>query len=220
MSTIKAVILDLDGTLLDTAPDLGAALNIQLAKHNYPDVPFEQIRPLASHGSKALVKLGFNIDEQHPDFASLRQEYLNIYSEHSCNLTTLFPGMTDVLAYLQNKQIPWGIVTNKPGWLTMPILKKLALIDKTNCVVCGDTLSVTKPDPAPLLYACELLHCKPSECIYIGDAEFDIVAGHRAGIKTILAGYGYITEKDKIHEWQTDAIINSPTEILNYLNNE
>lgn len=217
MSAIKAVIFDLDGTLLDTAPDLGAALNIQLAKHNYPDVSFEQIRPIASHGSKALVKLGFKIDEQHPDFAERRQEYLNIYSEHSCNLTTLFPGMAEVLIYLQNIQIPWGIVTNKPGWLTMPILKKLEMIAKPGCVVCGDTLTTTKPDPAPLLYACNLLNCAPAECIYIGDAEFDIVAGRRAGIRTLLAGYGYISERDQINDWQVEQIINSPLEILDYL---
>jgi len=217
MSTIKAVIFDLDGTLLDTAPDLAAALNIMLAKHNYPDVPFEQIRPIASYGSKALIKLGFNIEENHPIFAALRQEFLNIYSEHSCILTILFPGMSAVLAELQKRKIPWGIVTNKPGWLTMPILKTLQLIDKTDCVVCGDTLSETKPSPAPLLYACELLHCSPAECIYIGDAEFDALAGKRAGIKTLIAGFGYISENDKVNEWGVEKVISSPVEILDYL---
>jgi phosphoglycolate phosphatase len=217
MSAIKAVLFDLDGTLLDTAPDLAAALNIQLAIHQYPGVHYEKIRPIASHGSKALVKLGFKIEENHPNFARLRQEYLNIYSEHSCNFTDLFPGMAEVLTQLEKKQIAWGIVTNKPAWLTMPILKNLNLIDKTNCVVCGDTLSVTKPDPAPLLYACEVLQRKSAECIYIGDAEFDIIAGKRAGIKTILAGYGYISEEDNIDAWQIDGMVNSPLEILDLL---
>ncbi len=217
MSLIKTVIFDLDGTLLDTAPDLAAALNIMLAKYYYPDVPFERIRPIASYGSKALIKLGFEIDETDANFERLRQEYLHIYSEHSCHLTTLFPEMPAVLAQLEQHKIPWGIVTNKPGWLTLPILKKLNLIDKTDCVVCGDTLKTNKPDPAPLLYACELLNCTPQECLYVGDAEVDVIAGQRAGIKTIVAGYGYIIEADKAHYWGAATIIHSPEDLLNYL---
>ncbi len=215
---LKAVIFDLDGTLLDTAPDLAASLNIMLAKHHRSDIPYEQIRPIASHGSKALVKLGFGIDENHPDFAGLRQEYLHIYSEHSGNLTALFLGIVEVLTWLNNQKIAWGIVTNKPGWLTMPLLKRLNLLKQTNCVVSGDTLTTSKPDPAPLLYACTLLNCSTRECIYIGDAEVDIIAGKRAGIKTILAKYGYLSEQDAINQWNPDAIIDSPIEIINHLN--
>ena len=218
MPAVKAVLFDLDGTLLDTAPDLADALNIQLTRHGKSALPFLAIRAKASHGSKALVQLGFNINEQHTDFARLRQEFFDIYQQISGQRTQLFPGMQTVLAELEQQQIPWGIVTNKPGWLTMPLLAHLNLATQAACIVAGDTLSVAKPDPAPLLHACRLLHHSPNDCIFIGDAEVDVIAGNRAAIKTYLAGYGYLNPEDKIATWQVTRIISSATEILEIIN--
>lgn len=215
---IKTILFDLDGTLLDTAPDLAAALNEMLIRHQRSPLPYANIRPVASHGSRGLLHLGFNITENDPEFADRVQEYLTIYNRHLCQQTQPFPGVTELLHYLTSRKLQWGIVTNKLAWLTEPLLTHLGLLEKTTCVVSGDTLTKRKPDPAPLLHACELLTSNPAECVYIGDAQRDIEAGKRAGMHTLVALYGYIAATDHPETWGADDMVQNATEIIAWLN--
>jgi len=217
MKKITTVLFDLDGTLLDTAPDLGFALNETLKNNHRSPLPYETIRPVASHGAKGLIQLGFNITEADPDFEKLRQEFLEIYQQHICVQTKMFPGISEVLNYLTKNNLPWGIVTNKPGWLTDPLLTKLNLPFHPGCVVSGDTVNNRKPHPEPMLYACDLLQCNPQECVYIGDAERDIQAGENANMHTLIALYGYISKDEYPETWGADAMIQSPQEIIEWL---
>lgn len=217
-SSITTVLFDLDGTLLDTAPDLAFAINTLLTDYNYPPLPFSVVRPLAGHGGKGLIKRGFGIEESHPKFTEYWEQFLDLYHTHICEQTCLFPGMEEVLSYLAENNLLWGIVTNKPTWLTEPLLKQLMLFEKTICIVCGDTLSQQKPHPAPLLHACSLLGVQPKNCIYVGDAERDIKAGKSAGMSTLIAQWGYIADADPFEKWEADAVIEKPEEIVKWLN--
>jgi 2-phosphoglycolate phosphatase len=213
----SAVLFDLDGTLLDTAPDLGYALNTLLELKGRAALPLETIRPIASHGSLGLLKLGFNVSVADPEFAPLCEQLLGIYHAHIADNTTLFSGVETVLAELEAQKIAWGIVTNKPAWLTLPLLEKLNLDKRSACTISGDTLAQRKPHPAQLLHACELIKHSPAHCLYVGDAQRDIEAGNRANMTTLIAGYGYIAESEDIHSWEADGIINSPEEILMWM---
>lgn len=214
MNQIKHILFDLDGTLVDTAPDLAYALNMLLKKNHRATLPYEIIRPQAGHGGKGLVQLGFNIDEHHPEYFELWQELLNIYSLHICRETRLFAGMEATLDFFAKNNLRWGIVTNKPGWLTEPLLIKLNLMSQASCVVSGDTLPQRKPHPEPLWHACKLLNCKVTDALYVGDAERDIQAAKSAGMRTILALYGYIGKTDQPESWGADWSINTPHEII------
>jgi len=213
----RAVLFDLDGTLLDTAPDLAAALNATLQLNERATLPFEMIRPVVSHGGQALIELGFDIDPQHSEFEPLRKQLLDLYQANIAVHTGLFPGMADVLDELENRGLRWGVVTNKPGWLTEPLLDALNLTSRAICVVSGDTLQERKPHPAPLLHACKLADCKPVEALYVGDAERDIEAGCRAGMRTLAALFGYLMEHDKPENWGADALIEKPADILEHI---
>lgn len=217
LPSLKSVLFDLDGTLVDTAPDLAQALNTLVTLNGRPPLPFHTIRPVVGQGGKELLKLGFNIDESHRDFERLWDDLLRIYGEHICDQSHLFPGMDRVLQYLKQHRIAWGIVTNKPTALTMPLLEQLNLRDQVGCVVNGDTLEKRKPDPEPLWYACELLHCLPHQSIYIGDAQRDIQAGINAGMPTIAALYGYISEGELPELWGADGVIHRPEEIIEFI---
>jgi len=212
LKKIKTVLFDLDGTLADTAPDLAASLNHVLKNHDYAPLPYETIRPIVSHGGMALVTLGFG--EDHPEFDSLYKELLEYYKNNIANETTLFPGMNELLQALENENINWGVVTNKPGWLTNPLLDALNLTARAATIVSGDTLEQRKPHPAPLLLACNQAGSEAEECLYIGDAERDIEAGNRAGMTTIVALFGYIAESDTPDTWGAHASINSPQAII------
>ena len=215
--TIRTVLFDLDGTLLDTAPDLAAALNAVLIENNRPALPFDAIRPVVSHGGIALIKLGFDLDPSDPGFDPLRQRLLETYRENISSLTRPFPGITDLLDALEKRRISWGIVTNKPGWLTDPLLKDLGLYDRAVAIVSGDTLDERKPHPAPMLHACELAGSDPGQCVYIGDAQRDIEAGINAGMQTLVALFGYLQEQDDPRNWQADDMIETPLELLEWL---
>ncbi len=212
------MLFDLDGTLLDTAPDLAAALNATLQLNGREVLPFEHIRPVVSHGGRALIELGFGIDPDHPDFEPLRKQLLDLYQANLAVHTALFPGMGEVLDELEHRNIRWGVVTNKPAWLTDPLMEALALSTRAACIVSGDTLAERKPHPAPLLYACKLADCHPREAIYVGDAERDIEAGRNAGMRTLVALFGYLMEHDRPEGWGADALIQQPADILKYLN--
>ncbi|MFU8797218.1 MAG: phosphoglycolate phosphatase [Gammaproteobacteria bacterium] len=214
---IRAVLFDLDGTLLDTAPDLGYALNTLLKQEGREPLSFEHIRPIASHGSLGLLHLGFNITPADSAFKSLREQFLALYQAHIADKTTVFPGIEEVLLHLENQGIPWGIVTNKPAALTTLLLKKINLYHRAACIISGDTLPQCKPHPAPLLHACKLMNQDPTHCLYLGDAERDIQAGKRAHMKTLITAYGYISDADDIHAWKADGIIYSPEESLKWI---
>ena len=216
---IRTILFDLDGTLLDTAPDLAAALNTVLEENERAALPFESIRPVVSHGGVALIKLGFKLGPDDPRFDPLRQRLLAVYRENISRRTTLFPGMGVLLDELEQRGLNWGVVTNKPGWLTDPLLKELQLYDRAACVVSGDTLQQRKPHPAPLLHACKLANTRPGQCLYLGDAERDIEAGKNAGMHTMVALFGYFTEKDQPHSWGATHLINEPGELLAWLDN-
>ena len=215
---VRYVLFDLDGTLVDTALDMASALNQALATHGKPPLPFEKIRPVVSLGSAAMILAGFNITETATDFIPLRDEFLEIYRNNLTRHSRLFPGMEQVLAELEKNGSRWGIVTNKPGWLTRPLLQGLGLDTRTNCIVSGDTLNHRKPHPAPLLHACQLLNCAPNDTLYAGDARRDVEAGINAGMTTLVAAYGYIGAADDPESWGADGLINSPAEILRWIN--
>ena len=213
----RAVLFDLDGTFADTAPDLAAALNQVLAEEGRAPLPYEIIRPVVSHGGIALIKLGFNFDEQHIDFERLKNRFLSIYEANISVLTRVFDGIDDVLEQLEQQHIAWGIVTNKPSWLTDPLLLQMGYSQRAASIVSGDTTRQRKPHPEPLFYACREINCQPSECIYIGDAQRDIEAGNAAGMTTLTALFGYIEDGDSPENWGADAMITKPAEIIEYL---
>ncbi len=219
MTRIKTVLFDLDGTLADTAPDLAAALNAVRQAAGKPALPFEKIRPAVSHGGKALIEVGFDLPPDSDEAEALRLQLLDHYRENIAHHTRLFPGMDKVLSYIEGNGGNWGVVTNKPGWLTEPLMAALELGQRAACIVSGDTLDQRKPHPAPLLHACELAGSLPEHCVYIGDAERDIIAGNHAGMHTLLALFGYLEDADRPHEWGADASVESADDILHWLNN-
>lgn len=218
-SETRTILFDLDGTLLDTAPDLADALNTVLAENQRSPLPFEDIRPVVSHGGVALIKLGFNIDSSDPAFAPLRQRLLDVYRENISRRTQPFPGIGKLLDSIEQRGLNWGIVTNKPGWLTEPLLKDLGLFDRAACVVSGDTLEERKPHPAPMLHASELANSRPEHCVYIGDAQRDIEAGNNAGMQTLVALFGYIRKDDDPYSWNASSLIEQPGDLLVWLDN-
>ena len=215
--SVDAVLFDLDGTFADTAPDLAHALNTVLENHGRPGLELAQIRSVVSHGGRALIELGFGINDTHPDFEPLRQELLAVYRDDIARHTQLFPGIEDILIYIRSHGLKWGIVTNKPRWLTEPLMQGIDLPTKPDCIVSGDTLPQRKPDPEPLLHACRLIGCAPQKTVYVGDAERDIVAGKRAQMLTCVALFGYIGTEDTPDSWQADKTVNTPLEIIDWL---
>jgi len=208
-----ALLLDLDGTLLDTAPDMGGALNRLRAEHGLEPLPDARIRPVVSHGAMRLVALGFP-EASGAEFERLRLRFLDLYAENLAEGTRLFPGIEQVLESLEARDTPWGIVTNKPGWLTGPLLEALGLARRAACAVCGDTVAERKPHPLPLLHAAGLIGIAAERCVYAGDAERDIQAGRAAGMTTVVAAYGYLSAEDEPTRWQPDGIVASPDELL------
>jgi phosphoglycolate phosphatase len=215
---INTILFDLDGTLVDTAPDLGHALNIQLERHGKKPLSDSTIRPFASHGSKGLLGLGFGITPKDTDFLAKREEYLNIYDEVFTRSPKLLDGISDLLQAIESKDFKWGVVTNKPRRFTNRLIESMGLHLRPACIVSGDDAPQPKPSPATLLLACSLVGVKPAHCIYVGDAERDIQAGKAAGMKTVVALFGYIDVTDKPAEWGADAMIKTPAELLKVLN--
>ncbi len=210
----KAILFDLDGTLVDTADDLGAALNYVLLKHHQPPCSPTQYRPVASHGAKGLLELGFGEQLSNYDFASLRQQLLDYYALHVCVHSQLFPGGSELIAYLDQQQLPWGIVTNKPYRLAASMLRQLPALNSCAILLGGDSLAQRKPDPTPLWVASQQLKVSSQQCWYVGDAKRDIEAGNRAGMTTVLASFGYIAGSDQPELWQADMSINSLAELI------
>ena len=208
----NAVLFDLDGTLIDTAPDMVTVLQHLQQERGIEPAHYDLARSYVSNGAIGLLTLGFpEIDIEFGD--ELHQQYLERYAEMICQESQIFDGLDGLLDQLDDLDCPWGIVTNKPEQLTEPLLIALGLAERSSCIVSGDTLSVRKPDPAPLLLGCDLIGADAATSIYIGDAERDIEAGRRAGMATIAAGYGYITEDDDPREWDANVIATTTEEL-------
>lgn len=213
-----AVLFDLDGTLIDTAPDFIVAVNQQRSNHGLAALPDDLIRNTVSNGARALIELSFSFQEGDPDFAQKHQELLALYLRHIADKSTLFPGMDELLSWLEFEDIPWGIVTNKPRRFTIPLLEGLALNQRCKVVVCPDDVANSKPHPESLLSACSALNKNPKQSLYIGDHQRDIEAGRRAGMTTIAVGYGYIPRSENIEAWQADYISANVAELHSRLN--
>ncbi len=209
----KAILFDLDGTLLDTARDLGAALNAVLVEHKLQTMPYEAYRPVASHGALGLLRLGFGDQLVEHDTEALRQQLLDYYHNNIAEHTCLFEDMAEFLGLLDHKGIPWGIVTNKPESLTLELIKHYPELSQCRAMVAGDTLSVRKPDPAPLIYAADQIPVLAKDCWYVGDAKRDIDAANAAGMISITAMYGYLTDQDRLENWQADYSVNNVGEL-------
>lgn len=212
-----AVLFDLDGTLLDTAPDMIAALNALRRAEGLTELPYEQLRCHVSHGAIRLVERGFQL-QPGPRFEELRLRFLDLYRQDLAVGTRLFDGLEEVLDALEALRVPWGVVTNKPGWLTEPLMAAVGLASRAGCVVCGDTLPERKPSPAPLLHAAAQLRTAAASCVYVGDAERDVQAGRAAGMRTLVAGFGYIAPDEDPGTWQADGIVGRPDDLLAALN--
>jgi 2-phosphoglycolate phosphatase len=208
----EAVFFDLDGTLVDTAPDMVGALQELQREYGLPTIDYEQGRCNVSNGAIGLLRAAFpDLDEESQQ--ALVPSYLGYYEPRICRATTIFPGLADLLDQLEENSCPWGVVTNKPAYLTEPLMAKLGLAKRSSATVSGDTLTTRKPDPAPLLYACELADVDPTRSIYAGDAWRDIEAGRAAGMRTIAATYGYITDEDEPRSWDADDMVENTADL-------
>ena len=213
----QAVLFDLDGTLADTAPDLAAAVNKMRHERGLDMVPLETLRPLASAGARGLIGGAFSIGPEHPDFTSMREEFLANYEADLCIETTLFPGIDAVLDDLDARGVRWGIVTNKATRLTGPLVALLGLDTRAASVVSGDTTPHAKPHPAPLLHAARELRIAPERIVYVGDDLRDVQAGFAAGMVTVAAAYGYCGTDLPPTRWHAQHVVDSPAELLRLL---
>lgn len=214
---LEAVLFDLDGTLADTAPDLGAATNFLLREEGRPPLPLAELRPYTSHGVRGLLQVGFGIAPADADYERLAQRFLELYAERLCEETRLFAGIAELLDTLDNAGLGWGIVTNKRMRFTDPLVERLGLTPRTRCVVSGDTTAEAKPSPLPIRHACELLACTPERALYVGDDLRDIQAGRAAGCRTVAVSYGYLGHSGPVESWGADLIVDHPDELTAYL---
>ncbi|MDA8129761.1 MAG: HAD-IA family hydrolase [Betaproteobacteria bacterium] len=217
LENIRAVLFDLDGTLVDTAADLGYALNLQRARYGLAPLADEIIRPQASHGARGLLGLGFDLHPDDARFAPMREEFLELYAANICRRSAPFPGIPELLDALERRGLAWGVVTNKPARFTEPLMSILDLAERAACIVSGDTAPQPKPHPAPMLAAADLCGAKPETCLYLGDAERDIQAANAAGMPALIAAWGYLDAADEPHTWGAHAAIHHPLETLDHL---
>lgn len=215
---VRAVLFDLDGTLIDSAPDLGLAADKMRTDRGMPSLPLDRYRPMAGAGARGMLAEAFGLTPQHPDFEVLREEFFSNYEQRMTCLTTVFDGVVSLIGQLLENKLNWGVVTNKSSRFAVPLTQTMPLFATARTVVCGDTTPHAKPHPAPLLEAAHRLGVEPGHCIYVGDDERDIVAGIAAGMGTVAAIYGYLGERADPQHWGAHAVINSPLELLKLLN--
>jgi len=210
----RAVLFDLDGTLADTAGDLGYALNLQRSSRGLQAIPLDLVRPYASAGARGLLRLGFGLEPDRPEYEAMRSEFLDLYEQNLSRSTVLFPGMADALAELELRGVRWGIVTNKPQRFTLPLIEALGLSARSACTVCADMVSAPKPHPAALIEAAVRLKVPPADCLYVGDDERDVIAARAAGMDSIIALYGYIGDGKPPRDWGACAVIETPIDLV------
>ncbi|PCI68741.1 MAG: haloacid dehalogenase [Piscirickettsiaceae bacterium] len=216
-SSIEAVLFDLDGTLLDTAPDLAFALNSTRITRQLKTLELSSIRPHVSYGADGMIKHAYGDTISSEMHKKIKAELISCYEKNIANKTQLFSGLSVSLAHLDAVNMPWGIVTNKPRHLTLPLLKALNLYDRATCIVCGDDVENTKPHPESIHLACKLINISADKAVYIGDAKRDIQAGNSAGNKTIACQFGYIPPSEDIHTWHASAIAKTSSHLSDWL---
>lgn len=214
---LRALLLDLDGTLVDTAPDMVGALNRVLEAHQRPACDIALASKLVSNGARALIEFGFPDVKNEQDQQALIEQFLNTYQQHVCIDSALYDGMHDVLSHCESNSIKWGVITNKPLHLAKDVMAGLGLLERCAILLGGDSLPVKKPDPVPMLHACMLLSVAPSECIYIGDHERDIQAGNAAGMDTGAASWGYLQHPVRLEDWNPTCIFSTPYSLYDYI---
>ena len=214
---VKAVLFDLDGTLADTAADLGYAVNLQRVTRGLEPLPLHALRPHVSQGARGMLRTAFGLQPEHPDYAALRDEFLEVYFENLLRDTRLFDGMHALLDGLERAGLPWGIVTNKLTRYTEPLVAGLGLAQRAACVICGDTCARAKPFPDPLLEAAQRLRLDSADCLYVGDDHRDVQAAHAAGMECLVAGYGYLGDGAPPEEWGGLAVIAHPGEVMRFV---
>jgi 2-phosphoglycolate phosphatase len=212
-AALHSVLFDLDGTLVDTAPDLGFALNQQRLTRGMLELSIDELRTHASSGARGLLEAGFGIRPDDSGYAQLRDEFLDLYEKNISRNSTLFPGMPALLDEIEDRGMTWGIVTNKAERFTFPLLRALRLLDRSACVICGDTTPFAKPHPTPLIEAMSRIGTTAARCIYVGDDERDVQAGHAAGMSVIVVRYGYLGNGRPPEEWGADVLVDSPVEL-------
>ena len=213
---VRAVLFDLDGTLIDSAPDLGAAADAMRVVRRLPSLPQELYRPMAGAGARGMLGVAFGMTPEHPDFLQLREEFFSNYENRIDHHTQVFDGVVQLLAQLQARPLPWGVVTNKMQRFTSLITQRMDLFATAGTVISGDTTAHAKPHPAPLLEAARQLGVAPQQCVYVGDDERDIQAGRAAGMRTVAASYGYLGNNADTAQWGADVQIAAPLELLRY----
>lgn len=214
---IKAVLFDLDGTLIDTAKDMARALNQLLTEEEQPTLEYDLIRSEVSHGARAMIVLAFDEAEDSDRFEQLRQRFLDIYKQNIHVETTLFPMMDEILDTLEARDIPWGIVTNKPSWLTIPLLESMQLKDRAATITCADTVGIAKPNPKPMLNACMEINVEPEHVMYVGDDERDVEAAHNAGMPCIALRCGYIRQGHNPDNWGAEIVMDTTAELHRWI---
>jgi 2-phosphoglycolate phosphatase len=214
---VRAVLFDLDGTLIDSAPDLGAAADSMRLRRGMSSLPLDRYRPHAGSGARGMLQVAFGITPEHVDYIALKEEFFVAYSDCILQRTHPFPEVGDMLELLRERGFSWGVVTNKSQRFTGPITQAMPLFSTAAAIVSGDTTPHAKPHPAPLLEAARRMSVSPSECIYVGDDERDILAGRAAGMCTVAARYGYLGAGAQVAAWGATAEVSSPMELLNLL---
>ncbi|HBH38235.1 MAG TPA: phosphoglycolate phosphatase [Curvibacter sp.] len=216
-SGIEAVLFDLDGTLIDSAPDLGAAADQMRTDRGLPPLPLERYRPMAGAGARGMIGVAFGLTPEDPGYNALREEFMANYERCMTARTYAFAGIPELIEQLLQRELAWGVVTNKIERFTLPLTSAMPLFASAGAIVGGDTTPHPKPHPAPLFEAARRLGLEPQRCLYVGDDERDIVAGLAAGMGTVAATYGYLGAKGDVSDWGAHASINSPTELLQLL---
>ncbi len=213
----RAVLFDLDGTLIDSAPDLAAAADRMRIERGMPSLPYERYRPMAGAGARGMLGVAFGMTPEHPGFVEMREEFFSNYESCMTERTFAFAGVAELIAALQSRGLPWGVVTNKSARFTEPLTRAMPLFATAGAVVSGDTTPHAKPHPAPLLEAARRLSLPPEHCVYVGDDERDVIAGLAAGMGTVAATYGYLGQRTDTRQWGAHAGIESPLELLQLL---
>ena len=213
-TSVAAVLFDLDGTLIDSAPDLGSAADQMRVQRGLPSLPLDAYRPMCGAGARGMLEVAFGITPEHADFEAMREEFFSNYQACMTQRTYAFDGVPELISALQARGLAWGVVTNKSKRFTDPLTAAMPLFATAGAIVSGDTTPHAKPHPAPLLEAAQQLGLAPELCLYVGDDERDIVAGHAAGMRTVAATYGYLGSKTDVAAWNAHAQIKSPMALL------
>ena len=216
---IQAVLFDLDGTLIDSAPDLGAAVDQMRVDRGMPSLPLVHYRPMAGAGARGMIGLAFGFTPEHPDYDAMKEEFFRNYEACMTQRTFAFEGVVQMIDALVAADLPWGVVTNKSKRFAEPLTQAMPLFKTAAVVISGDTTPYAKPHPEPLFEAARRLGIAPSACVYVGDDERDIVAGLAAGMKTVAATYGYLGTQSDVQKWQAHAHIQSPRELEDLISN-